>query len=260
MSCVLERGNIMGFVIAFGIFFGVMAVIFSFDIKSERSKQEYFRIFINAFLFTVGSFYFHISNDTDPAKNIQRDYKKAYSILAAEEYTKKDIMDAHTNLISFSYISSKDASRAEKTAKKKYPHGEELSYFASAMYHGVYHEYNHTVKYLDNIPDDYDGPFNEKILIYKKIIKHTLELEQNSSETIPETESDETALAVGDPEVKIKSVYGEIPMTERISLPEHEGKLYIYGQTWIFTDNESVIAIENRNYQKPGNIIERQFT
>lgn len=253
-------GEMLGFVIAFGIFFGVMAVIFSFDIKSERSKQEYFKIFIQAFLFTVGFFFYHISNDTDPAKNIQRDYKKGYSILAAEEYTKKDIMDAHTNLISFSYISSKDTSRSEKTAKKNCPHGEELSYFASAMYHGIYHEYTYTVKYLDKIPDDYNGPFNEKILIYKKIIKHTLELEKDSSETISETENDENTLAVGDPEIKIKSVYGEIPMTEKISLPEHEGKLYIYGQTWIFTDNESVIAIENNNYKKPDNIIERLFT
>lgn len=242
----------MWFVIAFGIFFGVMAVIFSFDIKSERSKQEYFMIFIKVFLLTVGLFYFYQSNDT--VKYIKSDYKKAYSILAAEEYTKKDIMDADLYLIKFSPVVSKDDSNAEKAAKNKYPHGKELSYFASAMYHGVYHEYDRTVKYLDKIPDDYDGPFNEKILIYKKIIKHTLELEQSSSETIPETESDETALAVGDPEVKIKSVYGEIPVSEIISLPEHEGKLYIYGNTWIFTDNESVIAIENRSFKQPDSI------
>lgn len=248
----------MWFVIAFGIFFGVMAVIFSFDIKSERSKQEYFMIFIKVFLFVVLSFYFLQSNDT--VKYIKSDYKKAYSILSSEEYTEKDIMKADLYLIKFSPVVSKDDSNAEKAAKNKYPHGKELSYFASAMYHGIYHEYIYTVKYLDKIPDDYNGPFNEKILIYKKIIKHTLELEQGSAETISETENDENTLVVGDPEVKIKSVYGEIPMTERIFLPEHEGKLYISGQTWIFTDNESVIAIENRSYKKPDNLIERLFT
>ena len=67
-------------------------------------------------------------------------------------------------------------------------------------------------------------------------------------------ESDENSLVVGDPEVKIKSVYGEIPVSEIISLPEHEGKLYIYGNTWIFTDNESIIAIENRSFKQPDSI------
>ena len=242
----------MWFVIAFGIFFGVMAVIFSFDIKSERSKQEYFMIFIKVFLFVVLSFYFLQSNDT--VKYIKSDYKKAYSILSSEEYTEKDIMKADLYLIKFSPGVSKDDSNAEKAAKNKYPHGKELSYFASAMYHGINHEYKRTLNCLDRIPDDYNGPFNEKILIYKKIINHTIELEQGISEMISVNESDENSLVVGDPEVKIKSVYGEIPVSEIISLPEHEGKLYIYGNTWIFTDNESIIAIENRSFKQPDSI------
>lgn len=86
---------------------------------------------------------------------------------------------------------------------------------------------------LETFPEDYSGDFADDI----KQMKQNLPQQKQELE-----EKHKTQLFIGDPEEKIKQLYGEPDDVNTTNTGTNIHKQYVYGHTYIYTDNGKVTS------------------